>query len=178
MDSTIERLEKRIAALERDLERLNTTEGLFALSASSGDLATSLGLDIGEIYASHTGEGTKIFKAVHDNIDTYPDAFGYLNANRTDPQAGTTGAFDHGAYWDVNNFVSMVCYKNNIDFYIKNSGTGRYTLEMSYSLANFNVPIDPATLADARAPNNTIYYSSTQSKLVFKDSGGTVRNLY
>lgn len=34
------------------------------------------------------------------------------------------------------------------------------------------------TLADADAPNSTLYYSSTQSKLVWKDSGGVVRNLY
>jgi hypothetical protein len=36
----------------------------------------------------------------------------------------------------------------------------------------------PVTLADADAANNSIYYSSTQSKLVYKDSGGTVNDLY
>jgi len=35
-----------------------------------------------------------------------------------------------------------------------------------------------ATLADAAAPNNDLYYSSTQGKLVYKDSGGTVHDLY
>jgi hypothetical protein len=38
--------------------------------------------------------------------------------------------------------------------------------------------ITPGTLTDAAAPNNSIYYSSTASKLVYKDSGGTVNNLY
>lgn len=33
-------------------------------------------------------------------------------------------------------------------------------------------------LADADAPNSTLYYSTTQSKLVWKDSGGVVNNLY
>jgi hypothetical protein len=36
----------------------------------------------------------------------------------------------------------------------------------------------PKSSADASAPNNSIYYSTTASKLVYKDSGGTVNNLY
>jgi hypothetical protein len=35
-----------------------------------------------------------------------------------------------------------------------------------------------ASLADADAPNSTLYYSTTASKLVYKDSGGTVRQLW
>jgi hypothetical protein len=38
--------------------------------------------------------------------------------------------------------------------------------------------LKPISSADASAPNNSIYYSTTQSKLVYKDSGGTVNNLY
>ena len=38
--------------------------------------------------------------------------------------------------------------------------------------------IKPASLADASASNNSIYYSTTQSKLVYKDSGGSVNDLY
>lgn len=36
----------------------------------------------------------------------------------------------------------------------------------------------PQSSADGSAPNNSIYYSTTQSKLVYKDSGGTVNDLY
>jgi hypothetical protein len=36
----------------------------------------------------------------------------------------------------------------------------------------------PPTLADGDAENNTIYYSTDQSCLVYKDSGGSVNNLY
>ena len=36
----------------------------------------------------------------------------------------------------------------------------------------------PASLADASAVNESLYYSTTQSKLVYKDSGGTVRDLW
>lgn len=38
--------------------------------------------------------------------------------------------------------------------------------------------IQPASISDASAPNNSLYYSTTASKLVFKDSGGNVNNLY
>lgn len=36
----------------------------------------------------------------------------------------------------------------------------------------------PASMADGSAANNTIYYSTTAGKLVYKDAGGTVNNLY
>ena len=38
--------------------------------------------------------------------------------------------------------------------------------------------IIPRSAADADAPVSSIYYSTDQSKLVFKDSGGTVKDLY
>ena len=36
----------------------------------------------------------------------------------------------------------------------------------------------PASLADSSATNNSLYYSSTQSKLAYKDPSGTVNLLY
>lgn len=36
----------------------------------------------------------------------------------------------------------------------------------------------PVSSADADAPNNSIYYSTDSSKLVFKDSLGTPHDLY
>jgi len=38
--------------------------------------------------------------------------------------------------------------------------------------------IKPVQMADITAVNDSIYYSTTASKLVYKDPGGTVRNLY
>ena len=38
--------------------------------------------------------------------------------------------------------------------------------------------IIPETLADADAENNSVYFSSTQSKLVYKDGSGVVNDLY
>ncbi len=41
-----------------------------------------------------------------------------------------------------------------------------------------NGPYTPFSMADASAPTNSLYYSTTASKLVYKDSGGTVHALY
>ena len=40
------------------------------------------------------------------------------------------------------------------------------------------VPLTPRSMADSAAPNGTLYYSTDAAKLVFKDSGGVVNNLY
>jgi hypothetical protein len=41
-----------------------------------------------------------------------------------------------------------------------------------------NEPLSIVSYADADAPVSTLYYSTTQSKLVWKDAGSVVRNLY
>jgi hypothetical protein len=43
-----------------------------------------------------------------------------------------------------------------------------------------NIPVSskPVHLADADAENDSIYYSTDAGKLVYKDSGGTVNDLY
>ena len=46
------------------------------------------------------------------------------------------------------------------------------------TLGVFDVGIRPASQADASALSNTIYYSTDRAKLCYKDSGGTVRELY
>jgi hypothetical protein len=41
-----------------------------------------------------------------------------------------------------------------------------------------DTPVKIETWADAESPNSRLYYSSTQTKLVWKDSAGVVNNLY
>lgn len=36
----------------------------------------------------------------------------------------------------------------------------------------------PPSISDAKAPNGSVYFSTNANKLVFKDSSGTVHNLY
>lgn len=38
--------------------------------------------------------------------------------------------------------------------------------------------LEMPSIADAKAVNNSLYFSTTQSKLVYKDAGGTVNDLY
>lgn len=42
----------------------------------------------------------------------------------------------------------------------------------------FDGPLLPASIADASAPNNSIYYSTTLGKLAYRDSSGTSHALY
>ena len=39
-------------------------------------------------------------------------------------------------------------------------------------------PISITSFSDDDAPNSTLYFSTTQNKLVWKDNGGTVHVLY
>jgi hypothetical protein len=41
-----------------------------------------------------------------------------------------------------------------------------------------NKPLSIVAIADADAPNSSLYYSTTASKLVWKDSAGAVKALY
>lgn len=74
-------------------------------------------------------------------------------------------------------------------FYFSNyGGSGAVTrffnngVENLQLLANgisaFQGGIAPASMADSGAANGTVYYSTTANRLVFKDAGGTVNNLY
>lgn len=45
-------------------------------------------------------------------------------------------------------------------------------------IVNDDNSITLPSLADGDAANSTLYYSTTQGKLVWKDSGGTVNDLY
>jgi len=50
--------------------------------------------------------------------------------------------------------------------------------DSKYMEIDANGFIKPASSTDALAPNNSVYYSTDQSKLVYKDSGGSVNDLY
>lgn len=56
--------------------------------------------------------------------------------------------------------------------------TNLYALWVKGGVSKFDGAICPPSLSNASAPNGSIYYSTDASKLVYKDSGGTVNNLY
>jgi len=69
--------------------------------------------------------------------------------------------------WRINVF------SNNLVFARRESGSYVTKLTMDTSGA-----LIVASIADASAPNSSLYYSTDQARLVYKDSGGTVNNLY
>ncbi len=62
---------------------------------------------------------------------------------------------------------------------VKNAGSGYVTaLSLETTRIAAGLPVNLPTYADASAPNSTLYFSSTTSKLTWKDSGGTPNALY
>jgi len=54
---------------------------------------------------------------------------------------------------------------------VDTSGTSLWSVDITGAMK-------PASMADSAAANNRVYYSTDASKLVYKDSGGSVNNLY
>jgi hypothetical protein len=80
---------------------------------------------------------------------------------------------------------------NTTSFYANDSGIGFQVgscyINMDGTDTNVSSPgftyiansvISPASYSNAAAPNNTIFYSTTDGKLSYKDPGGTVHGLY
>lgn len=81
----------------------------------------------------------------------------------------------------------------SLNSYIKQESSGDMSYTNAAGLHYFNAglniasgamvintdgSIQPASLTNAAAPNNSIYYSTTAAKLVYKNSAGTVNALY
>jgi len=69
-------------------------------------------------------------------------------------------------------------YYDGTDMIINSDEVGSGSLKINTLEVRNDGTIKPVSMADASAANDSIYYSTTQSKLVYKDSGGTVNNLY
>jgi hypothetical protein len=86
--------------------------------------------------------------------------------NNSGAQTGTaTGIFLRSTETNLNGMLH-----NFIDL-------GTIALGSLFSVAN-NGAIRVATIADSNAPISSLYFSSTANKLVWKDAGGVVNNLY
>lgn len=69
-------------------------------------------------------------------------------------------------------------YYDGTDMIINSDDVGSGGCKINALNIRADGTIQPISMADASAANDSIYYSTTQSKLVYKDSGGTVNNLY
>jgi hypothetical protein len=106
------------------------------------------------------------------SVDMISGANGRIKINGSVPDAAITlSAFGSDGYID--------CFSGNMNF--RTSGTGRTNLRLDNSttkVATFNGAVSIGSSTDAAAANSTLYYSTTQSKLVWKDAAGSVNVLY
>ena len=87
-----------------------------------------------------------------------------------------------GAYGNVVIYATTQAYKALV---VRGAGSQSASLQewqsstgAILSLIDKNGGWQPASMADATASAGTLYYSTTSSKLAFKDPGGTVHTLY
>ena len=69
-------------------------------------------------------------------------------------------------------------YYDGTDMIVNSDDVGTGSCKINTLEVRNDGTIKPVQLADASAPNDSIYYSTDASKLVYKDSGGTINNLY
>ena len=116
------------------------------------------------------GSGGNAFYVRYDGRTVSRNAF--VVANTAGTEITRISVFSDTTYIDnvsVNGFIFRTNFGNKTPL----------TLEAGSALsAIFQHAIRIGSLTDAAASNNTVYYSSTASRLVYKDSAGVVNNLY
>lgn len=97
---------------------------------------------------------------------------------------GKTGMYINNTAAPVANNIKMIGNGATANAFATPFGTALTNAQLATHeiIANNNftqdTPKKVGTWADSEAPNSTLYYSSTASKLVWKDSGGTSNLLY
>lgn len=140
-----------------------TVSNMYGLNIATRNTGTGTtnnvyGLYINPSTMSSTGAMTNTFGAYISNqgYAGKTTSYGLYVA----PQSGSTS--NYGIYSaGGNNVLLGTTYLGSTSLYVRSDGS-----------------IKPASLSDASASNDSIYYSTTQGKLVYKDSGGTVNSLY
>ncbi len=132
----------------------NSALGFQALYNSTGDANTSLGFRAG--YTLKTGTNNTL---VGYNADVKADS----DINETVIGSDTKG----------NGSNTVTLGSNVSDTYLQgNLRIGGTTMITGSGF------IQPVSSEDGDAPENSIYYSKTQSRLVYKDAAGVIHNLY
>lgn len=141
-------------------------------------LSVGANADIAEDYYYSTGAGTWSPLIVSDTLNGFKNSgtitflapLDWVLSNLIQP----AGAAITNAY-----YIKIVRTRNNL---VTPPVEDYFKLFASSSTTDFEImgdgTIRPVHMADASATNNSIYYSLTQSKLVYKDSSGVVNSLY
>ena len=147
---------------------IEDTDPQLTLAHTSGSIETTLQTDAsGDLDITVTGE--------------------YLNFNAPTASMLLNSTDASRATFKFNGSYGQLLNENGI-FYITNSDANDPILLRTNNIERlridtngksiFSGEIEPASMANASASNNSIYYSTDASRLVYKDSGGTVNNLY
>lgn len=148
----------------------NTFEVIRAVFSTPGNQDAIL-----EFYYSKAGGGwTQFFPSDGTNGNT-------TSGNISFPAPGDWTKDDEAEVnGDITNayYIKIVRTRNNLVTPPTESYFKTYSSLESGMKIRGDGTIQPASLADASASNDSIYYSTTQSKLVYKNSGGVVNDLY
>jgi hypothetical protein len=133
---------------------------------------------INPVWQYSTGSGTWATLIVSDTTTnmrfsgkiSFTSPVGWAKSDRCN---GTTGTITNAYYVRITRTAAALATPPTEQYFKIYAGS--IATDM---LIRGDGTIQPAIMADTTAPNVSIYYSTDASKLVFKDSGGVVRNLY
>ncbi len=133
---------------------------------------------INATYWYSTGAGTWATLVVSDTTNGFQNS-GLMAFNAPAAWATTDRVTPAGAAITNGYYIKIVRTRGTIT---RVPTEDYFKLYTSSSTSDFSIrgngTIKPVQMADASAPNDSIYYSTTSSVLVYKDSSGTVHQLY
>jgi len=141
-------------------------------------LVSGANVDVQEDYYYSTGAGTWAPLIVSDTVNGFRQS-GTITFNAPAGWALTNATVPAGAAITNAFYVKIVRTRNNVGAPPVEDYFKTFT---SSSTTDFEIrgdgTIRPVEMADAAAPNNSLYYSTTQAKLVYKDNAGNVHALW
>jgi len=141
-------------------------------------LVTGANVDVIEEYYYSTGAGTWAALTVSDTVNGFRQS-GTITFNAPALWAKSNLTVPAGAAITNAYYIRIVRTRNNVGAPPVEDYFKTFT---SSSLTDFEIRGDgtvrPVEIADAAAPNNSLYYSTTQAKLVYKDNAGNVHALW
>ena len=133
---------------------------------------------INEEYYYSTGAGTWAPLITSNTVNGFTQS-GTITFNAPAGWALTNVTVPAGAAINNAFYIKIVRTRNNLGAPPMEDYFKTYTTS---STTDFEIrgdgTIRPVEMADAAAPNNSIYFSTTQNKLVYKDNGGVVHDLW
>lgn len=146
-------------------------------SLPSGVISSSAQIGPTGIY-SGSGVVPDATTAILDGGFIIAHSAGYILFDGTGVGEGVRAVFGPNGIIYTQDAENYLFDFNPLDGYIEfRTPGGALTLNASSSLLS-SVGVQPISYTSAAAPNNCIFYSTTLSKLCYKDPGGTVNPLY